>query len=39
MKKALLSLMRVQAIRFYRLMRKQRLAAQARRAQEGKELA
>jgi hypothetical protein len=37
LKKALLSLMRVQAIRFYKLMRRQKLAADAHRAQEGKE--
>jgi hypothetical protein len=39
MKKALLSLMRVQAIRFCKLMRRQKLAADARRAQEGRGLA
>jgi len=33
-KKALLSLMRVQAIRFYKLMKRQKLAAEASRAQE-----
>jgi transposase len=39
MKKALLSLMRVQAVRFYKLMRRQKQAADARRGQEGKDLA
>ncbi|HYF77138.1 MAG TPA: hypothetical protein VD973_08410 [Symbiobacteriaceae bacterium] len=39
MKKALLSLMRVQAVRFYKLMRRQKQAAEARRAQEGNEIA
>ncbi|HYF95133.1 MAG TPA: IS110 family transposase [Symbiobacteriaceae bacterium] len=34
-KKALLSLMRAQARRFYTLMKRQKLAAEARRAQEG----
>jgi transposase len=37
LKKALLSLMRVQAIRFYKLMKAQKLAAEARRAQEATE--
>lgn len=35
LKKALLSLMRQQAIRFYKLMKAQKLEAEARRAQEG----
>ena len=34
LKKALLSLMRVQAVRFYKLMKRQKLAAEASRAQE-----
>lgn len=39
MKKALLSLMRQQAIRFYKLMRAQKQEAEARRAQEGEQTA